>query len=148
MNRIGFSFEQYHDPWGNWEGVVPLVDGVSLLKLIADFELAKDWDVPGQYAGIAPAFIDAKRWIRSLRGQGRPEYEQMESTWLLGCGSSVAGCWPLEARVVIEADTVAWDRFRQPFRPKRDYSGFGPFVFHRGEYEGAVDELAVSLVVR
>jgi hypothetical protein len=53
-----------------------------------------------------------------------------------------AGCWPLEARVVIDEETVTWNSFRQPFRPQRDYSDFGPFTFDRREYEAAIAELA------
>ena len=145
MNRVRFSFEAYRPDWGHWRGVVPLVDGVSLLKLITDFELSKGWEPAGTYAGIAPEFTNADRWVRSLLGYGHPEYEGNGITWLLGCGCSVAGCWPLEACVAINDNTIAWHSFRQPFRPERDYSDFGPFVFDRREYEAAVAELAGSV---
>jgi hypothetical protein len=148
MNRIRFILEQYHPDWGSWEGIIPVVDDISFLKLVDDFESSKGWDAAGAYAGIDPAFTDAKRWIRSLLGDGHPEYEGMECTWLLGCGCSVAGCWPFEARVMVEADIVTWKLFRQPFRPERDYSGFGPFVFDRREYEAAIQELAQTVAQR
>jgi hypothetical protein len=80
--------------------------------------------------------------VRSLLGEGHPEYEADGITWLLGCNCAVAGCWPLEARVTIDAHTVTWTSFCQPFRPERDYSDFGPFSFDLREYETAIAELA------
>jgi len=147
MNRIQFRVEEYRPDWGQWDGVVPLVDNFSLLELITDFESSKGWELAGGYAGISPGFTNASRWVRSLLGNGHPEYEGDGITWLLGCGCSVAGCWPLEARVTIDDNTVVWNYFRQPFRPERDYSDFGPFIFDRREYEAAVAQLAESLSI-
>ena len=53
--------------------------------------------------------------------------------------------WLLEARVTVGERTVIWDNFRQPFRPKREYSGFGPFVFDRTKYEAALAGLAADV---
>jgi hypothetical protein len=149
MNRIEFSVEEYRPDWGGWRGVVPIVDGVSLLTRIHDYEAAEGFDLPGSYAGLEPP--DAERvsgWLRYLMGEILPEYNEPVSgaTWLLGCGCSVAGCWPLEARVTVESDRVIWDRFRQPHRPRQNYSAFGPFVFARDEYQTAVAKLAATLI--
>jgi len=35
------------------------------------------------------------------------------------------------ARVVATDETVVWSEFAQPYRPERDYGGFGPFLFGR-----------------
>jgi hypothetical protein len=45
-----------------------------------------------------------------------------------------------EAPVRVEDATVTWDGFRQPHRPKRDYAGFGPFVFDLSTYRAAATE--------
>jgi hypothetical protein len=147
MNRVAFRIEEYDAGHTRCQCAVPFVDGVSILSLVTDFESSKGWDLAGAYAGIAPGFVDASRWVRSLLGVGHPEYEGDGITWLLGCTCTVAGCWPLEARVTIDATTVTWESFRQPFRPERDYSDFGPFTFDRREYEAAIAELAKSLSI-
>jgi hypothetical protein len=36
---------------------------------------------------------------------------------------------------------VVWDRFKQPHRPERDYSLFGPFVFNAAQYSMAANEI-------
>ena len=118
---------------------------MSLLDLVRDFELSKGWELAGAYAGLAPRFTNASRWVRSLLGDGHPEYEGDGITWLLGCNCGVAGCWPLEARVTVDDNAITWHSFGQPFRPERDYSDFGPFTFDRREYEAAVTKLAGSL---
>lgn len=37
---------------------------------------------------------------------------------------------------------MIWSDFEQPFRPNRDYAGFGPFVFERSTYDTAVAAIA------
>lgn len=48
--------------------------------------------------------------------------------------------WPLEARIITDAETVTWTGFAQPHRRARDYQGFGDFVFDHASYEHAVRE--------
>jgi hypothetical protein len=148
MNCIEFSVEEYRPDWGRWRGVVPIVDGVSLLTRIDNYEVAEGFDLPGSYAGLEPP--DDERvsgWVRYLMGEVHPDDNEPTGgiTWLLGCDCSVAGCWPLEARVSVEHDRVIWDRFRQPHRPQQDYAAFGPFVFDRDEYERAIANLKATL---
>lgn len=147
MNHIQFTLEKYRPDWGRWQGVAPVVDGVSLVEMVGDFEKAQGFDVPGSYAGLEPSTDDAEQWVRYLWGERLPEDNETSNgvTWLLGCNCSVAGCWPLEAHVVVDPDYVMWDRFRQPFRPQQDYSAFGPFMFSRSEYEQAISNLLVAL---
>ena len=149
MNRIEFSLEEYRPDWGRWSGVVPVVDGVSLVICIHDYETAQGFDLPGSYAGLVPPHADrVSAWVRYLLREVHPEEDEPVNgtTWLLGCGCSVAGCWPLEARVTVELDRITWDQFRQPHQPRQDYSTFGPFVFARDQYETAVAKLATALV--
>lgn len=66
---------------------------------------------------------------------------------LLSCkGCLEPGCWPLQARVIIGADTVSWQDFWQPHRPRRSYVGFGPFEFDRRDYESAIADLEGRIV--
>jgi hypothetical protein len=40
---------------------------------------------------------------------------------------------------------VVWTKFRQPHRPKWDYTNFGTFVFSRESYVSALEKLAADL---
>ena len=146
MNGIEFSVKDYRPDWGKWHGVVPMVDGISLVTRVRDYEAARGFDLPGCYGGIEPSSENTGRWVRYLLGESYPEDNEPSNgiTWLLGCNCSVAGCWPLEARVTVERDRVIWNGFRQPHRPAQDYTAFGPFVFGRDEYEQALSSLAAS----
>ena len=44
-------------------------------------------------------------------------------------------------RPEIDGDQVSWHSFRQPHRPDRDYSGFGPFRFDAAAYRAALSEM-------
>lgn len=147
MNRIEFAVKEYRPDWGTWYGVVPLVDGVSLVDHVRKFEEAQNFDLAGGYGGIEPTWPDAENWVRYLLGEFFPEDNEPSNgtTWLLGCNCSAAGCWPLEARVSVEGDRVMWHSFRQPHRPAQDYSKFGPFVFGRSEYKAALEQLTGAL---
>jgi hypothetical protein len=145
MNHVRFDIVQYRPDWGQWQGILPLVDGVSLVKLVYEFESLKGWKPAGGYAGISIEHSDLGRLTRSLLGGKHPEYDDEDTTWLLGCDCSVAGCWPLEAKVTVAPDVVIWNSFRQPFRREWDYLAFGPFTFDRRQYGAAVEELAQSL---
>ena len=116
MNRIEFSLKEYRPDWGKWHGVVPLVDGVSLVTHVRDYEAAQGFDLPGCYGGIEPSSENRGRWVRYLLGEAYPEDDGPSNgiTWLLGCSCSVAGCWPLEARVTVERDRVTWNGFANP----------------------------------
>lgn len=147
MNRIDFTVEKYHD-WCEWEGVVPFVDDVSLVNLVGEYETARGFHMPGSYGGIMPRRDNPRAYVRYLLGQFDPEDGRPTDdgwTLLLGCNCSVTGCWPLATHVTVDRDAVRWDRFSQPHRPSQDYSGFGPFIFARDEYDRAVEELAATV---
>jgi hypothetical protein len=145
-NRIEFCVKNYRRPC-KWHGVVPVVDGVSLITLVRNFEKAQGFDLPGSYGGINPSWGRTENWVRYLLGESFPEdgHPSNGITWLLGCSCSVAGCWPLEAHVTVERDRVMWHGFRQPHRPAQDYAAFGPFAFARENYEVAFAKLAADL---
>ena len=47
-----------------------------------------------------------------------------------------------------EPECLVWDGFRQPRRPERDYSNFGPFIFGERQYREAVAALDVEFSAR
>jgi hypothetical protein len=120
--------------------LMPVVDRQSLAVLVTEFERAQGYTDPaGGYGGIVPANLR----LGPLRGYFLAQGAQMDpdspdEIYALFCECGEGGCWPLMVRVVVDLDTVCWTRFRQPRRPTRDYSGFGPFVFDRRQYEAAV----------
>jgi hypothetical protein len=123
--------------------LVPFVDDVSLVDLVAGYEHAAGFDVAGAYAGLALDHFNFGDPAAYLVGQPDSAYWSGKGAIaLLGCDCGEVGCWPLEAQVLIEHDLVTWRSFAQPFRPQRDYGDFGPFTFRRSQYEGAVRETA------
>jgi hypothetical protein len=59
---------------------------------------------------------------------------------LLACDCDEAGCRPLEASIITDAEPVTWTGFAQPAPPDPGLPGFGDFVFDRTAYEHAVRE--------
>jgi len=122
--------------------LLPHVDDVSLVDLVSGYEHAARYDVPGAYAGIVLDHFNVGDLTEYLNGDPHSAYRGRGVIALLGCDCGEVGCWPLEARVVVDEDVVTWRGFTQPFRPERDYGSFGPFVFRRSQYEQAVREAA------
>lgn len=79
---------------------------------------------------------------------GAIDWESSKVT-LLGCTCGVTSCWPLVSTISVTPTTVTWSNFEQPHRRPGsaavfwDYSGFGPFVFDRAQYEAALAAVAV-----
>jgi hypothetical protein len=121
--------------------VVPILNGSRLTALVAEFERSCCFEPVGGYAGIVPAHFNFGSLDEYFLASGanRPFAGK---NWLLGCECGEVGCWPLEARIVTTEHGIAWESFRQPFRPERDYSSFGPFRFDRDQYRECVTELA------
>jgi hypothetical protein len=133
MNRL--SFEPASDPPGSW--IMPFIDGVALSSLVHAFERDARFDPSGGYGGFVPQLdpesIDpsAEDLARSRAVFGRTIGGDLR---VLECTCGVEGCWPLLCRTVVLDAVVQWDRFCQPHRPTRDYSGFGPFSFDLDQY--------------
>jgi len=111
---------------------MPVVDGVPFLRLAAGYEAEHGFDCAGAYGGL-----DLRLWNHKL-----DVYFGVRKTRkrvpLLECDCGSSGCWPLEATVRRKRDSVIWEAFENPFRPERDYSKFGRFVFDPAQYAESV----------
>lgn len=125
--------------------LVPTVDGVRLLDSVAAFEESQGFTPAGAYAGLVPAHLRCGDLVDYYRGIERAQVPEGGHVWLLGCDCGEVSCWPLEAEVTLTEQSVRWSGFTQPYRPAWSYSGFGPFVFDRRQYEHAVSEAAAAL---
>ena len=136
--HIAFIIEPGPEWARNECAVTPWIGGEPFTELVARFERIAGFDDPaGGYAGIncdvgdlSPAL---ERFAVPNGGTGSRRH-----TELLGCACGTVDCWPLKAVVVTERDRVIWREFRQPFRPAREYSEFGPFAFDRSAYDAAL----------
>lgn len=127
MNSIELRLEQLSEL--TEEGAVGvLIDGTDLIARLKDLErpLACAEGHPkivGACLGLPPsAFLS---WLE-LAPDGR--------STILGCECGVFACWPFCVRITIDAATVKWLYFQQPFRPNWNYAGLGPFIFARAQY--------------
>ncbi|MET8251856.1 hypothetical protein [Micromonospora sp. NPDC005197] len=128
--------------------LLPYVDKVSLVDLVSGFEHAAGHDVPGAYAGLILDHFNVGDLAAYLTGRPDSAYRSLNGMIaLLGCDCGEVGCWPLEAQVITTEHSVIWRGFSQIYRPQRDYGDFGPFVFHRNQYEGAVHEAVATSAV-
>lgn len=138
-NSIRFEVE----PFEGAMSIVPFVDGNSFPAMVAAFEKKHGYSPAGGYGGIIPAHLDLGDLESHFLGTGK--WPRSDATWLLGCDCGEVGCWPLEADVDSDDTSVSWTRFRQPFRPDRDYEGFGPFMFDRQEYVSTLSEVISTI---
>jgi hypothetical protein len=120
--------------------LMPCIDSVELADLVAAFERQSGYNDPaGGYGGIVPSHYELGPLAAYFLGEmGAIEGGQPGEIYALFCQCGEAGCWPLVTHVRADNQLVVWHDFSQPYRPQRDYSGFGPFTFERSEYERAV----------
>ena len=123
---------------GDARALVPLIDGRSLVDLVAAFEAHRGYEPSGGYVGIIPAHFNFGDLTRYYEARADGQWPAPEHGWLLGCECGEVGCWPLTARIAVSVDEVVWSDFAQEHRPDWDYTGFGPFVFERQKYGRAV----------
>ena len=143
VRRVRFDVRPWDDGSEPARELLAFVDDVSLVDLVAGYEHAAGFDVPGAYAGLVLDHFRFGDLTGYLLGQPESGYWKLRPVIaLLGCDCGEVGCWPLEARVLVENDLVIWRGFEQPFRPRRDYGSFGPFTFRRSQYERAVRDVA------
>lgn len=125
--------------------VTPQVEGETLVALVRGFEEASGFSPSGAYSGLIPRYFKFGNLRRYFLGHEDQQWPSPDHLWLLGCHCDEVGCWPLEARVIALHDTVTWTEFRQPNKPQWDYTGFGPFVFERTQYERVVEWMAEQI---
>lgn len=119
-------------------GVAPLVDGRELTDLACEFEAEQGWTQAGGYGPLIPEYFNYGDLKSYFVGQNERQWPGPGRAWLLGCHCDEVGCWPLEASVYVDSRTVTWTDFAQPHRQERDYTGFGPFIFDRTQYDASV----------
>jgi len=126
--------------WGQYVGtaITPVVGGRLLTEVVADFETRRDYRPAGGYDGLVPGTGRLGDLTRYYLGQDNGQWPAPGYAWLLGCDCGEPGCWPLKARITSDTTTVVWTDFTQPHRDSWDYTGLGPFVFGREQYEAAV----------
>jgi len=134
VNELSFDVA---DNEGSVE-LIPVVDGISLTQLVADYESAHGMVPSGGYAGLIPAHFNFGDLTAYYLGQSERQWPGTGRMWLLGCDCGEVGCWPLEVTTTIMDGQVTWTDFRQPHRPDWDYAEFGPFTFEETQYRDAI----------
>ena len=124
------------------------ISGRSLIDIIREIEqpFAEKEGAPniaGGYQGLSARIIFSPS--QHLLGDPHWSYgNDLGQTQLLQCTCGEAGCWPLFARITVEADYVTWDEFFQPHRGPNSrtshwrYDSLPPFIFERAAYEAAL----------
>jgi hypothetical protein len=146
MDIIAFKVQ----PSEHWFGeeIEIEINGESLVEKLRAFEmpLAQAEGSPsiaGEYSGLpAVSFLFPSRHF--LGEQAHPETRAGRVELLLCRDCGEIGCWPILAQIEVTENRVTWSNFQQPHRMGRgnsaiwDYAAFGPFVFDRAQYEGAL----------
>lgn len=138
-NEIRFEYARDHDHEPH--EIAIRIDGTDLTELIDTFEIGAGMRPAGDaYGGLVPAYFRFGSMDDHFHGRSTNA-----KTPVLGCECGEWGCWPLMTRIIVLHDVVLWDSFEQPFRPDRDYTGFGPFRFERHRYDAAVATLDAAV---
>jgi len=124
--------------------LTPTLNGVSLCDLVSEFEAAEGFDVVGGYDGLVLDNFNFGDLAKYLLGRAGPK-QRRGVVALLGCDCGEFYCWPLEARVTVDQGRAVWDQFKQPHRPERDYTRFGPFEFDEQQYRAALADVLSTL---
>lgn len=150
MDAVSFAVEAFDDRHPLVLSVSPLVNGLRLTHLIAEFEKSQKYEPPGSYAGIIPEWFNYGALDKYFLGEaeGDSYWSKLGGVYLLGCQCGEVGCWPLLCRIRNENTRVIWEGFQQPHRKARDYSHFGPFVFEGAQYRSALVRLVAEMSER
>lgn len=144
--QISFAIQPFEGAFA----VVPLINNAPLSELIRSFESARGYEPAGGYGGLVPQRCNYGPLDRYFLGNLDMDsrFGRLGCVYLLECTCGESECWPLAARVKVGLETVVWDSFQQPHRPKRNYSDFGPFVFKLPEYRHAAIDLQAEITAR
>lgn len=126
-------------PEDHCQVVQVVIDGRDLIDLIRVLEtpLALAEDNPhlaGAYSGMA-----LEKW----RKGPAPAFDGWSP--ILDCECGTPDCWPFLTRINAGKNTITWSDFKQPFRPRWSYTGLGPFVFDRAQYQVELQKLGCVL---
>ncbi|WP_221652077.1 hypothetical protein [Actinotalea ferrariae] len=141
MNQLTLAAEEYEGV----TGLVPFVDGSSLVDLVGAYESARGFTPAGGYGGLVPAYFRFGDLCDYYRGIEKRQWPDKGRVSLLACDCGEIGCWPLDASVTLTAHSVTWSNFVQPHRRVWSYADFGPFIFDRRQYEAAVSTCLATL---
>jgi hypothetical protein len=135
LNRFHLQAQPVRE--GRYLSVHVLIDGRDLIDIVRSVEgtFAAAEGHPklaGAYAGLQP-----EEWanLPEQYGDGRAA--------VLACECLEVGCWPLRAKITVEAATVTWSDFEQPHRAWT-YESLGPFRFDRTEYEQEIARITAA----
>jgi len=136
-NVLSFNCEY---SFGEAPMLTPCIDGESLVDLATAFERSSGYNDPaGGYSGVVPDHFEFGPLSSYFLGHEEPVAGGKQGEiYALFCECANAGCWPLIVHVRVTGANVIWEHFVQPWRPKRDYSGLGPFKFNKPEYNQVV----------
>jgi hypothetical protein len=114
--------------------VVPLIDGASLIALVAKVELHfghGQSDPRGEYQGH----------VLDDLARARATYAAPRTTVLLCADCNDPACWSLQTVIDRDGTVVRWSQFTNPLHPDWDYTALGPFEFDREQYEAAIADI-------
>lgn len=121
------------------------IDGVSLMKLVDDFELAMN--PSGELNGTTPRTSNDDYYsiwnINTAFDQTVTDtpLQSRERAVALICGCGEAGCSSTQVDVSVSEDTVTWSNLRTWITKYEPYADLGPWVFDRSQYEGELTKL-------
>jgi hypothetical protein len=143
LATVSFSVETFDDNKTVSHAVIPNIDDKPVTELITVFEARQHFKPSGGYGALIPEYFKYGPLDRYFLGDFEPNsyWASKGCIYLLGCDCGEVGCWPLECRIRLDGDRLIWEEFKQPHRPERDYTGFGPFAFDTQRYRLAVTEL-------
>ena len=140
---LSFTIEPLKEYKGGMLTLTPVLNGTRLTELVMQFEQEHGFDSAGGYAGIVPSLFSHGPLDRYFMAEPTGSYwARLGGYYVLGCKCGEVGCWPLVCQITKISNTIVWDAFRQPHRPDRDYSHFGPFSFDLEQYKTVVSEIA------
>jgi hypothetical protein len=153
MDKLNLRVKPVDDARG--EVVEIYINGRNLIEMVREIEepfaeREGHPDLAGTYTNIAARVLRPP----SMHLDGKPEddwYTYKGRVEVLSCGACGGSwCWPLSVRIEVRQESIVWRDFVQPHRddpciqPVWDYSGFGPFMFDRAEYEQEIKRLRIA----